>query len=399
MDAIVHNYKRFDGESDDELILRICNDKENIGTWNDVAAVLNSILNCDYTESAYRKKVQYFKKVLDANQSKFADGTAQLKELKEERILLEKERVKTRDERNEYRRLIREEARKESYREQILRSISEYHGQPLDYDKKKQFTGILKADNDLVISVTDIHAGIEIDNWFNKYNTDVMYDRFRQYLDKIFEVYLRHGSENIHVILSEMISGLIHNSLRIESNQNLIEQFLTVSDCISQFLSELSYKFNEVHVYVCPGNHSRLHAKKEESLKGENMDCLAIPFLQAKLQNFKNIEFHENKIDESIAIFSVRGTKVFAVHGDKDDPKTVVQKLSLLTQIRPDIVYMGHRHVNAMSTVYNVKILQSGCISGTDNYCLDNRLQNKPEQLISVINNNGLDCVYDVKFR
>lgn len=398
MDAIVHNYKRFDGESDDELILRICNDKENIGTWNDVAAVLNSILGQNYSESAYRKKVQYFQKVLDANQSKFTDSAAQLQELKEERILLEKERVKTRDERNEYRRLIREEARKESYREQILRSISEYHGQPLDYDKKKQFTGILKADNDLVISVTDIHAGIEIDNWFNKYNTDVMYDRFRQYLDKIFEVYLRHGSENIHVILSELISGLIHNSLRIESNQNLIEQFLSVSDCISQFLSELSYKFNEVHVYVCPGNHSRLHAKKEESLKGENMDCLAIPFLQTKLQNFKNIEFHENKIDESIAMFSVRGTKIFAVHGDKDDPKTVVQKLSLMTQIRPDILYMGHRHVNAMSTVYNVKILQSGCISGTDNYCLDNRLQNKPEQLISVITDNGLDCVYDVKF-
>lgn len=398
MDDIVHNYKRFDGESDDELILRICNDKENIGTWNDVAAVLNSLLDCNYTESAYRKKVQYFRKVLDANQSKFTDGAAQLKELKEERILLEKERVKTRDERNEYRRLIREEARKESYKEQILRSISEYHGQPLDYDKRKQFNGILKSDNDLVISVTDIHAGIEIDNWFNKYNTEVMYDRFRQYLDKIFEVYLRHGSENIHVIISELVSGLIHNSLRIESNQNLIEQFLSVSDCISQFLSELSYKFNEVHVYVCPGNHSRLHAKKEESLKGENMDCLAIPFLQANLQNFKNIEFHENKIDESIAMFSVRGTKIFGVHGDKDDPKTVVQKLSLMTQIRPNILYMGHRHVNAMSTVYNVKILQSGCISGTDNYCLDNRLQNKPEQLISVITDNGLDCVYDVKF-
>lgn len=360
--------------------------------------MLNSLLGHNYTESAYRKRVQYFQQVLDANQSKFANSAAQLQELKEERILLEKERIKTRDERNEYRKLIREEARKESYKEQILRSISEYHGQPLDYDKRKPFKGILKSNNDLVVSVTDIHGGIEIDNWFNKYNTNVMYDRFRQYMDKIFEVYLRHGSENIHVIISEMISGLIHNSLRIESNQNLIEQFLSVSDCISQFLAELSYKFNEVHVYVCPGNHSRLHAKKEESLKGENMDCLAIPFLQAKLQNFKNIEFHENEIDESIVMFSVRGTKIFGVHGDKDDPKTVVQKLSLMTQIRPDIVYMSHRHVNAMSTVYNVKILQSGCISGVDNYCLDNRLQNRPEQLISVITDDGLDCVYDVKF-
>ena len=78
--------------------------------------------------------------------------------------------------------------------------------------------------------------------------------------------------------------------------------------------------------------------------------------------------------------------------------KQLCRNYRLLTQIRPDILYMGHRHVNAMSTVYNVKILQSGCISGTDNYCLDNRLQNKPEQLISVITDNGLDCVYDVKF-
>ena len=64
MDAIVHNYKRFDGESDDELILRICNDKENIGTWNDVAAVLNSILSRNYSESAYRKKFSIFKRFL-----------------------------------------------------------------------------------------------------------------------------------------------------------------------------------------------------------------------------------------------------------------------------------------------------------------------------------------------
>ena len=123
--------------------------------------MLNSLLGHNYTESAYRKRVQYFQQVLDANQSKFVNSATQLQNLKEERILLEKERVKTRDERNEYRKLIREEARKESYKEQILRAISDHHGRPLDYDNKKQFTGILKSNNDLVISVTDIHGGIE----------------------------------------------------------------------------------------------------------------------------------------------------------------------------------------------------------------------------------------------
>ena len=219
------------------------------------------------------------------------------------------------------------------------------------------------------------------------------------HLDKIFEVQIRHGSENIYVILSELISGLIHLALRIENNQNLIEQFLTVTNYLSQFLSELSYHFNVVNVYVCPGNHSRCHANKDENMRGENMDLLAIPYLQAKLQNFSNIKFHENVIDSSIAMFTVRGQKIYAVHGDKDQMDTVVQKLTLYTSVKPDIIYMGHKHTNAMLTSYDTKVIQAGCLSGgADEYCMDKRLRNKAEQIISVITDNGLDCIYDVKF-
>lgn len=312
---------------------------------------------------------------------------------------LEKEQVKIRDERNELKRLIREEARKESYKDQILRSISEYHSTPLSYDEAKKFTGILKTDNDLIISCTDIHAGIEIDNFFGTYNTEILKDRFNQYLDKIFEVQLRHSSENAYVILSELVSGIIHNELRIENNQNLIEQFLTVSDYLSEFLAELSYRFESVNVFICPGNHSRLTPKKEDSLKGENIDHLAIPFLKAKLQNFQNISFNVNKIEESIAMFNIRNNTVMASHGDKDEPNSVVQKFTMLFGIKPNLVYLGHRHTNAMSTVYDTKVIQSGTFSSNDNYCLDKRLKGKPSQTISVITEDGLDCLYDVKFR
>ena len=320
------------------------------------------------------------------------------KELRLQRQELAKEIVKVRDERTELRRLIREEARKESYKDQIIRSISEHEHSPLFYDETKQFTGILKTDNDLIVSCTDIHAGIEIDNYFNKFDEKILRDRFNKYLDKIFEVQLRHGSENAFVILSELVSGIIHNELRIENNQNLIEQFLTVTDYLAEFLSELSYRFNTVNVYICPGNHSRISPKKEDSLKGENIDHLAIPFLEAKLQNFKNIVFNRNMIEESIAMFNVRGNVVMSSHGDKDQPSSVVQKFTLLFGIRPSIVYLGHRHTNGLSTVYNTKVIESGTLSGTDNYALDLRLNSRPSQTISVITNDGLDCLYDVKF-
>lgn len=370
-------------------------------SWDDIADVINKEIGNEdmpFSSSAFRKPYQQAKRFYDAGVfGEMSDGEY-LKELQSQKQELEKQKVKVRDERNELKRVIREEARKESFKDQVLRSIAESDCHPLLYDEMKKFDGVLKSDNDLIISMTDLHTGIEIDNYFNKFNEDILRERMNNYLDKIFEVQLRHGSENAHVILSELVSGIIHTELRIENNQNLIDQFLTAANYISQFLSELSYRFEEVNVYMCPGNHSRISPKKEDSLKGENIDHLAIPFLEAKLQNFENINFHNNNIEESIAMFSVRGNVVMASHGDKDSPGNVVQKFTLMFGMRPALVYLGHRHTNAMTTVYDTKVIQSGCMSGSDNYCMDKRLKNKPEQTISVVTENGLECLYDMKF-
>lgn len=370
-------------------------------SWDEIANIINKELGNEdrpLSEAAFRKPFQYAKRFFEAGVFNDLNEDKYIKELQLQRQELVKEQVKIRDERNELNRVIREEARKESYKDQIMRSISEYHSNPLLYDESKQFTGVLHTDNDLIISMTDLHTGIEINNYFNKFNEDILRNRLNKYLDKIFEVQLRHGSENAYVILSELVSGIIHNELRIENNQNLIEQFLTATNYISQFLSELSYYFNEVHVYMCVGNHSRISPKKEDSLKGENIDHLALPFLEAKLQNFKNIYCHKNDIEESIAMFSVRNNIVMSSHGDKDSPNNVVQKFTLLFGVCPSLVYLGHRHTNGLTTVYNTKVIESGTLSGTDNYALDLRLHSKPSQTISVITEHGLDCLYDVKF-
>ena len=78
---VITSYKRFENESDEELILRICDDKEQIGSWQDVANVINELTGNDFGESTYRKKYQAFKKMLNANQSKFVDSDTQLKEI------------------------------------------------------------------------------------------------------------------------------------------------------------------------------------------------------------------------------------------------------------------------------------------------------------------------------
>ena len=383
--------------------IRLYKNKELYGLTNEeIGKLCNKAFGVEWDESAHRKKTHNYLKGYNDAKAELGDADQQLQNMIQENTNLihelQKEQVKTRDERNELRRIIREEARKESYREQLLRSIKEFQCKPLNYDEVKRLNLHMQADNDLLISCFDVHAGIETRNFWNMFDEVVLKRRLNEYLDKIFEIQIRHGSENAYVVLSELVSGLIHPTLRIENNQDMIEQFLCVANYLTEFISELSYKFNKVHVYIAPGNHGRLSPKKEDNITNENMDNLILPFLEAQLQNFSNVECHKNNIHNAIAMFSIRNCKVFSSHGDKETLDKAIPNLTLFTGIRPDIYLCGHRHTNAMMTVYDSKVLQAGCISGADSYCMDNRLRNKPEQLVAVITDNGLDCLYDVKF-
>ena len=178
-------------------------------SWDELATVINKEFRGDddseyRTEAAYRKPYQQAKRYYESGVFNKLNEEAYFKELQLQKQQLQKETVKVRDERNELRRVIREEARKESYKDQILRAISEFNCNPLDYDKSKQFTGILKTDNDLIISLTDVHAGIYIDNFFNKFNENVLKDRLNHYLDKIFEVQLRQDRKSTRLNSSHL---------------------------------------------------------------------------------------------------------------------------------------------------------------------------------------------------
>jgi hypothetical protein len=389
------DFRLFENETPNQAIYRICKHKDEIGTWEDVGNVLNDMLGENLSSSAYRKKFQYFEQIMKDNEDLFFENKNYLDDLKEMKREIQKEKIKLSDERTELKRLYREQARRESFLDVVKRAMSE-DVEPLV--EPNHIGGFNYADNDLIVSLTDIHTGIEIDNAFNKFNENILRKRFNTYLQKILEVRERHNSENCYVIIGEVVSGIIHNNLRIENNLDLMQSFKLVATLISDFLTELSKYFNNVHVYINEGNHSRISPNKEDNIQGENVDVLVPFYLKARLQLIDNIFIHENEVMEEIAMFKVRENIVMSAHGDNDKVSSVVQKFTMLFDVKPDLVYLGHRHTNAMETVYDTKVIQSGCLSGTDNYALSKRLRNKAEQTISVITEDGLECLYDVKF-
>lgn len=389
------------GETELEYIWRLGSKKDSgliDYTWTELTEVLNKELrepDEEWTESAYRKKYTLIKQAYENVFSKLIPEDIH-SDIVNERHELEKEKVKVRDERNELRRLLREQSRRESFVDLIERTLVE-HSSPIEFVPHERS---LSNDNEtnLIIPFMDIHNGLKIKNWFNEYDLNVLKKRTDQYLRKIEDIQSLHNSGAAYVVLSELISGLIHNTLRIENNMDVLDQFLSVCDVVCYFLTELSGMFEKVFVYMVPGNHSRVTQSKEECLSHENFDNFAIPYLSAKMQNYDNIEFRKNKIEHSIALFSVNGQTVVATHGDKDTPENIIQSMTMLFGIKPDIALLGHKHTNAMKTVYDSKVIQTGCMSGSDTYCVDKRLKNKPEQTVIVVNSSGVDCIYDVKF-
>lgn len=311
----------------------------------------------------------------------------------EELIKMRKEKIKLSDARVEYNRLIRQEARKESYVDMVKRIICE-NVEPINIPV--HYT-LFNSSTDLLVHLTDIHTGIEIHNWKNDFNADILKQRIEKFTSDILDIREQHDSENCYLVIGEILSGIIHNNLRLQNNMDLMEQFKYVSELISAMLLRMANHFSHIYVYTTPGNHSRISPKKEDALDGENMDVLLPFYLKARMQNIENITICDNIVEPEIAMFNIRGNNVFAAHGHKDSPNNVVQNFTMMFNIKPNIVLLGHRHTNGLTTVYDTKVIESGCVSGSDQFATSIRKVNKPEQTVSVIGNNGLICLYDIQ--
>ena len=359
--------------------------------WQDVADFRSEYVGDLEHRDTVRKGSKLLYEYIDAGWVN--EPTENITSDNSELIKMRKEKIKLSDARVEYNRLIRQEARKESYADMVKRIICE-NVEPINIPV--HYT-LFNSSTDLLCHLTDVHCGIEIHNWKNDFDEDILKKRIEKFTSDILDIRGMHQSENCYLVIGEILSGIIHNNLRLQNNMDLMEQFKYVSELISAMLIRLANHFNHIYVYTTPGNHSRISPKKEEGLDGENMDILLPFYLKARMQNVKNITICDNTIEPEIAMFNIRGNNVFAAHGHKDSPSNVVQNFTMMFNIKPDIVLLGHRHTNAMETVYDTQVIQSGCVSGSDAYAMSIRKTNKPEQTVSVIGDNGLICLYDIQ--
>ena len=394
------------GETEEECLWRIGNAKRDgllDATWVDIADWMNANWRNSeteyYSESAYRKKYKNYidAKTMFVKQEATSDGTAD--ELAAKLREIEKEKIKLRDERTDYQKTVREEARKESLVDLVRRVFVETVV-PFDYHQGDIASGI--NDDELVVCLSDLHVGIVCDNYWNQFNTNILKERLYKYLDEIRDIQRIHSCKKCYLVLGgDNVSGLIHANLRLQNNENVIQQLKIASEYIGNFVNELvkMNAFEEIEVRSVAGNHSRLSQNKEDHLKGEELDELIPFYLSLMFKNNDMVKIYEDSpIDSTINSFVTNGGKLFyIVHGDKDSVSKVVADLTLMVGRKPDGIIMGHRHHNAFDTIHGVKVVQCGCAVGTDTHCVDIRISGEPEQCVFITNSKRtMKCLYDI---
>lgn len=309
---------------------------------------------------------------------------------------LEKAKIKLRDERTDYQRTIRQQARLESFVD-IVRQAMREEIKPFKMDVT---TPVIQSDADMVVCLSDLHTGLEVHNAWNSYDNNVMRERLVAFANQIVEIQDCHKCRDLHIALGgDLISGIIHQSIARENTLNVVQQIRVAAECIAGFIRTIKDKFVDVYVHSVSGNHSRVTPNKDQHLKGEELDDLVAYCVGLLVGGCEHVfvDDVEKNLDETISVFNTRlGGKFVLCHGDKDSLSSVANKMTMCLGYKPDAIIMGHRHCNALSTDNGIKIVQSGCVVGPDSYAVDLRLTGRPEQAVFITTQKRpVWCVYD----
>ena len=352
--------------------------------------------NC-FHSSEVRKRMYGMKAVIDAIER---DGEASIKDedmlstLESKKIELQIERQKFYDQRNAFNRVVRERSRQEELNEILTEAVMAGNLPQLQYVR----SDVQQSDNDLLVSLNDIHYGANVSNYWNTYNSDICREMMCHYLDRIISSAETHHSENCIVWANgDEISGNIHQSIAVTNKETVIEQIKGVSELIAEFLAELSKHFSHVTFVSVAGNHSRIDPNKDRALVSERLADLVEWYFNARLQNFENITIGGcEKIDHTMYLVDVRGKTYCGVHGDFDGSAGKVQSLQTMARRPVYAVLSGHLHHNKLDDVQGVKTIMAGSFLGMDDYCVQKRIVGKAEQLVCVCDEDGVRCSYDI---
>ena len=366
-------------------VTNACSDKKiSYSEWGDY------ILGTDnnYSSENLRKAFYVVYKLLNKIDENNCDYDA-IKDLENLRDEIYKERCRLQDIQREKRNDLRVEARFENLLEVVKDSMDFMPAyeikdfKPINKNQDKKYA---------VLQLSDWHCGALVDNQFNYYNIDTMVDRATKVRNNALEYCKLHNVTDLVIeINGDMVNGAIHVSSRVESEEGVIQQVITVTDVLAKLINSMKPYFNSIKIVTTLGNHGRLTPNKSDSITNENFEMLIPTMLRDKLSDVKiidskGLDFTKYEIDGKIIMVS---------HGQNDSMTKVISDFSKMFKVVPNEVHLGHTHSYTDINDCDIKVTVNGSLIGSDDYAVTIRKVTTPSQNLIVYEKDR--CIYEIK--
>ncbi|MEJ7218465.1 metallophosphoesterase family protein [Staphylococcus gallinarum] len=387
---MINTITRNDNETLAQYQFRLYENRAELGLSNEqIADLLNSEHGTEYDESKYRKEYQAYKNVwqdmIEEKNNSFLPEDY-VNEIEEQRIELQKEKFKFRDQKREFNNTLRKMARLEHLQEYLKESVEII--QPVSLPIKQISPANIKEG---MVVISDMHLGMQINSQFNVYNKEVAKQRLNKLKERTYQKIIKEDINTLHIAsLGDQIHGLIHSTTRITSEENVIEQIISVSEYLKAFVQSFLDMGINVKFYNVVGNHSRAVANKNDSLgTSESFERLITTVLNTAFKEYSNYESIEDT--EGFVIVNISGKNIVLAHGDLDRGANAITKLSQLLGIQIHYLITGHVHhhfikEHGLTVQYGV-----GSMCGLDQYAISGRFSGRPSQLILTFNDNDIE--------
>ena len=366
------NIKRQDGETEEQLLYRIGQMKDELGcSWQEITDVMNNLLDYDYSESKYRKQFSTFKKMLEANNNIFSDNDNYKQELNNLKHDIKSERLKLQTLNLERNRLDRQEARHELFYEQIGQYIKSKNVEklnPLYVPKNKNIKYLL--------GIADIHANAKWRTNTNEYSMDIVSRRLTKLLVQVIQfVEEKELNELNIVLLGDLIDGCLRMSNLQTMDSTVAKSVADISDMLICFFETLIEK-THIHINlfdVVYSNHSMPRFLQNYDIR-EDLGYTINRYIRTGLRNNKNIDIY-SPLDGDICLdFKIWDFDIIGFHGHTEkNQNEAIKNFTIDRRKLYDYAVCGHLHSNQKTSIsvdgfHDVETIQFPSFCGDDPY-------------------------------